>query len=392
MGIVTLSLFTGDTHIKSKELHDLGQSIITTRITNALQHPCIQISTRARDFIERLLVFNPKERMLASEAVEHEWFRRPDSPGVAAKLDELYERANKYWWKRTSSIDLIEHLPDVTIAKGKRVDTYNRTRQNRPKIQKKIPDATASQYFGLDRHLQHPKAVSASILNSKRRMLLAKLIETDSQFIDPRKRASERGTSIEKARTIALFPMKPPPVNIIRRKPSITKTIAEDSSPRRLASIFSSQSQLTTESIKEVDATDLFGTTPAEAKATQVAEDFSSSFSPPQPTPALRSSNDAVMEAQNMNSQSTSIKEHDDLTLQQLRAFAYRHMPSQVSDINDLSPPRLGMKGPKRSYTESMEDRNLHEEAAKALPKLTTAKAYSQAIATKKQSAQAKGG
>src|SRR5580700_850803 len=133
MGIVTLSLFTGDTHIRFKELHNLRQSIITTRITNALQHPWVQISAYARDFIERLLVLNPEERMLAHEAVEHDWFQRPGSPGVAAKLDELLDRANEYWWKRTSSINLIENLPDVTIIGDRRPDTYNRPRVGRTK-------------------------------------------------------------------------------------------------------------------------------------------------------------------------------------------------------------------------------------------------------------------
>jgi serine/threonine protein kinase len=400
MGIVTLSLFTGDTHIRFKELHDLRQSIITTRITNALQHPWVQISTCARDFVERLLVLNPEERMLAHEAVEHDWFQRPGSPGVAAKLDELLGRANEYWWKRTSSINLIENLPDVTIIGDRRPDTYNGPRVDRCKTRKKIPDATASPYFGLDRHLQRPDAMSVSILNTKRRKLLADLIETDSQFLDACGQVREERMTTERVRGT---PIKPQSANMeLRQKPYETQIVTEGLALKTLASKLGSQTPATAESIKEVDAADLFGTTLVQTRHAQVTRDHLSHSNPLQPRSALGSSNDIAMEAQDVNTQSASSTEHGDQTLEKSRAIAYHHIPSQVSDIDYHNPKyamlhRMENCGDsnsrlciQRNYSESAEDRDLHEEASKALPKLTTAMAYSQAIAKERQATRTK--
>jgi hypothetical protein len=385
LGIVTLSLFTGDTHFRFKELRELGQGTITARITNALHNPWVQISSRARDFIEKLLVLDPEKRMLAIEAVEHDWFRRPDSPGVAAKLDELLERANKYWWKRASSINLIECLPDVTLAEGKGAGTHNIYQQDRRKTRRKIPDVTALPYFGLDRHLQNPEAVSSSILNSKRQRLLANLIETDSKFLDTGVQDREQGIIIE-SRKMGLFK---PPVNMDHRRKQ-TKTVTNNLVLRAISSTLRSQNPITARCVREVDATDLFGTMKGEIISARVAEDCFSSLSQLKFNPTLKETNGLGME-EDMKIPSTGIEKHDDQNLKELRELAYEHTPSQVPSIDDPSStygalyrgknhentPSIRIITPKGNRTETMGNHYILEE-------LATTKANSESIALKK--------
>jgi hypothetical protein len=93
-----------------------------------------------------------------------------------------------------------------------------------------------------------------------------------------------------------------------------------------------------------VDANDLFGTVPIEIKAAEAAE-------------AAQAAYEDMDESFSFSQEAAS----EDETIER--------------------PTKLLA----RSYTFSLEERELYDEAAKDLPKLSTAKAFSQAIAKRKQ-------
>ena len=70
------------------------------------------IGSRAKDFIQRLLVVNEDDRMTAHEAMNHPWFT--DS-NIKYQLEGIYQRAIKLWRKRDLPLRDMEAFDDHSI-------------------------------------------------------------------------------------------------------------------------------------------------------------------------------------------------------------------------------------------------------------------------------------
>lgn len=180
---------------------------------------------RALQFIRRLLILQPEERMTAAEAVDHSWYTKPASEAQA--LESGLQRINRFWQRRQlSSHEVLEVIPLRFHVSPKIPDTVCKSfltasllkglpgvvlstpvAPDAPgsKFRRKLPDTTNSPYFGLDRHLNQ-KFVSG------RKRLLDDLNESGSPFVTspgaqsrkpvakyktPRNRGLSRVTSVE---------------------------------------------------------------------------------------------------------------------------------------------------------------------------------------------------
>ncbi|KAH6715543.1 kinase-like protein [Leptodontidium sp. MPI-SDFR-AT-0119] len=127
------------------------------------------LSPRALRFLRGLLASDPADRMTAEEALEHSWLTKPLSE--AALIEECCAKIVRFWKKRDSD-EVVIGLPSTIQSK----QDENSRRDSRSK--RKLPDASSSPYFTLDRHLHRREA-------SQRRTLLAGLSKTGSQFVAP---------------------------------------------------------------------------------------------------------------------------------------------------------------------------------------------------------------
>ena len=129
----------------------------------------LSLPPRALQFIQRLLIIDPEQRMTASDTLKHEWYKMPLTE--AAELEEGYQRVIASWKGRETSVDVMEDLPGrVTAAPAPTERVASKVRRGR------IPDASLSPYFGLDRHLIEK-------IPSRRKDILANLSQSGSRFI-----------------------------------------------------------------------------------------------------------------------------------------------------------------------------------------------------------------
>jgi serine/threonine protein kinase len=407
LGILTLCLLTGDAPITFEELQKMSQDDVAALLVHSTHfHPQWRdVNVHGKDFVRKLLVLDPGKRMTAKEAIQHDWFRKPAK--VAAGLDSLYERANKFWSKRPSSRDIIEELVNITEL---------RIRNPMPV---KIPDATASPFFSLDRHIQSSGTLTRTDLQSNRRRLLEGLKEADSHFVDALKQVPASTTAKPKTKAKSpLLPLLP-----LRTKSSIGKinddsllilttrkrrSIPEDTTNEEAAGKDSRRTKLRrleSESsndwvVKEVDANDMFGT-PIELRAAEAAEAAYDDLSPHYPFQDEPDTDLSVLPhtylREGPSPPETCLDE-----LSPNNPFSLgkevNERPSLPESFDELSPhfqsslvtaiveDSLERPSLPRSYTITEEDRELHDEVVKQLPKVTTAKAFSHAIAQKKKS------
>jgi hypothetical protein len=387
---------TGNPFISFEELQDMNQADIAIKLSQA-SHDYPPWSQQGKDFIKKLIVLEPLKRMTAKEAVDHDWFRKPTR--IAVELDKLYERSLVFWSKRPNYIGIVEDLPDVLpkVVRPKKVLSNKGSNAHRKLAHKKIPDAT-SPYFSLERHLHPCGAHTKSSLYSQRKRMLEDLKDAGSPFIDTTKQP-ERGAVTKLARLKSPSRLQREEFDTdmtgitspIRRptEPSFTDTGIETLTSRLRRPIFTvlkgrsiannglgagtdgmqsaiperpadeydkrhdeisankarrrQPSPETGSGIRQVDACDLFGTIPIEIKAAEAAE-------------AERAAYDDFQ----------SFLDNED---------------EEMEYCSVESPPNTQT----RSYSISQDDREMYDEAAKDLPKLSTAKAFSQAIAKRKQ-------
>jgi protein-serine/threonine kinase len=57
----------------------------------------VQLDGRAKDFVQRLLVLDPEERMTAEEGLEHAWF---SNPAHRQEFEDVYGKAVAGWRPR----------------------------------------------------------------------------------------------------------------------------------------------------------------------------------------------------------------------------------------------------------------------------------------------------
>jgi serine/threonine protein kinase len=180
LGVLTACLFTGDTMIPHEDLVELSQVEIAGRFLGMndeyARGQWLDIPKRALKFIQRLLVIDPERRMSIDEALDHSWYTRPRSESEA--LNDALKRLTRFWKPREKGELVTEDLPGV-------LNNHPLPEQPVVKLYKKVPDASLSPYFGLDRHLQ-PR------LPSTRKRILDDLSESGSQFVTSKEPTEKR--------------------------------------------------------------------------------------------------------------------------------------------------------------------------------------------------------
>ena len=170
LGITTMCMLTGGTVIPRGKMAQLSQVQIAEEFLHVEDSQVARrwrpINTIAYDFLRKLLVLEPEQRLNATEALNHAWFKQPTSE--AKDIERAYHGVNRFWRPREFAADVIENLP-------------HRKTQDQPesavqRLHRKIPDVTSSVHFSLHRHL-NPRAAS------KRGDVLAHLEETQSKFV-----------------------------------------------------------------------------------------------------------------------------------------------------------------------------------------------------------------
>ncbi|TAQ83849.1 hypothetical protein B7494_g7825 [Chlorociboria aeruginascens] len=165
-GIMTVFLLTGQHQIPRQSMLDMTEEQFNAHFPEAdgqrIAEKWEKVSPRAQRFIRRLLVVDAECRMTADEAVNASWYRKPS--GEATAMEDGYKRAIRFWRPREVGENIMEDIPS-------RVEDVKKRRR-------KMPDASASPYFSLHRHL-NPKSPS------KRRRILADLKESGASFLPP---------------------------------------------------------------------------------------------------------------------------------------------------------------------------------------------------------------
>jgi serine/threonine protein kinase len=133
------------------------------------------LSSRVRDFLRRLLATEPENRMSAAQAVIHPWYKKP--PREAKEMEEAYERVIRFWKPREAK-DILEHIPAHDAESMESTGTKSR---------KRLPDASSSPYFSLNRHL-------TSRPPSKRLRVLEELNRSGLHFLSPENHQHKSGS------------------------------------------------------------------------------------------------------------------------------------------------------------------------------------------------------
>ncbi|TVY16057.1 Meiosis-specific serine/threonine-protein kinase mek1 [Lachnellula arida] len=171
LGVLTACVLTGNSLIPHRELSRLSQVEIASRFLEIddghTRDQWISMGPRAQRFLRRLLTTDPANRMTATEALNHSWFKKPHSEG--ALLEDRYHKIIRFWKERDSDDQVIEYLPSWN-------QTPEAEQEKGPKFRRKFPDATFSPYFNLDRHLTQKRPAT-------REEVLASLLESGSSFV-----------------------------------------------------------------------------------------------------------------------------------------------------------------------------------------------------------------
>ncbi|KAI6716316.1 hypothetical protein PZA11_002612 [Diplocarpon coronariae] len=168
LGMLIARLLIGDTILSENELHS-AQLNMADWILSRVNDNHLDLKPRASRFMQRLFVLDPCHRMTAPEALKHSWLKKP--PSEAAAIEELCARITRFWKKRDSVDEVIVPLPR-TLRNFRADEEFSKQQKSR----RRIPDASSSAYFSLDKHIQ-PK------LPSQRRSLLDNLNKSGSQFV-----------------------------------------------------------------------------------------------------------------------------------------------------------------------------------------------------------------
>jgi pheromone a factor receptor len=75
-----------------------------------------KVGERPKDFVKKLLVLREEDRMTATQALAHLWF---SNTCHVDEFEALYERSIKGWKPRRKIFNLVEHIPESSMANKK---------------------------------------------------------------------------------------------------------------------------------------------------------------------------------------------------------------------------------------------------------------------------------
>ncbi|KAF7907570.1 uncharacterized protein EAF01_005156 [Botrytis porri] len=176
-GILTWNLLTGEIWIsrgRSSQLEEIqaAKNFLSSdekEVASKWSH----LHRRARSFLRGLLASDASQRMTAVQTINHPWYKKPP---VSDAIEQAYQRVTRFWKPRDDD-DILEYLPRYTLPTTEATSSGRR---------KRLPDASLSPYFNLDRHLQ-----SRSPHMAKRRRILDDLKESGGTFVDSESQQNE---------------------------------------------------------------------------------------------------------------------------------------------------------------------------------------------------------
>lgn len=310
LGILTFCLLTGECLADFEQVLKYSQGDIAVRI----QYSGRKISgrqrwramtDRAKHFLTGLLILEPEERITAEDAVNHIWFIRPWK--IGRELKRLYDRSIKDWKPRRSNDSTIEILPG-RIEKLSPVPQLIQVDKPR---RKRVLDATASRYFGLERHLREPDQPREVSQRNKQ------------QLIDQLKKSGE--TFMQDGDISTYTPKKSKPMTEAPSTPKRSRP-ASGTRPRR------------------VEANNLFGNVPVRSRAAGFA-DISS-----QETMGTTQSQSQLGHGSPLSDDDSMLSSTDDLGRNQRRQRRRRRGPHPATP----SPKRMKLDDDYDSDDESL--------------------------------------
>lgn len=192
-GILTWTLLTGESSLPRGRLSQLEEIQATKNFLSSDEKEAAYkwsyLHTRARSFLRGLLASDAGQRMTAVESVNHPWYKKPP---VSTAMEQAYERVTQFWKSRDDE-DVLEYLPGYIVPAVENIGPVRRK-------EKRLPDASLSPYFNLDRHLQ-----SRSPQMAKRRRILDDLKESGESFMSSE---SQKNVSRRNPERKSEIPMK----------------------------------------------------------------------------------------------------------------------------------------------------------------------------------------
>lgn len=208
-GVLTAFLFTGTMGIPCDAASQLSQEQIVDRFCST-SNCTNQIGRRAVDFLRQLLVLDPNQRITTEEALEHPWFKKPLSE--ALELQKGHKRIIQFWKERNHDEEVIIHSRPGSLLS--RYVPTNPSDHTILRLRKRLPDVSASPYFGLDRHLHNR-------VPSNKKELIKSLNGTGIRFVESRnKRTRMRISGLGDS-------LQYPPAKTVRSSDIFQRSIAD---------------------------------------------------------------------------------------------------------------------------------------------------------------------
>lgn len=173
LGVLTVFMLTGYVVVPREGLSQYSQQEFSDRfltLDDNAREPWLHLRPRALKFLRGLLIMDPDRRMTATQALSHSWFTKPRTEAEALK--DCYSKIIQFWQKRGDGDGIIEFIPRSTTMMEHQPNEISGC----AKFRRKLPDASSSPYFSLERHLI-PK------VQSQRKALLDNLYKSGSQFV-----------------------------------------------------------------------------------------------------------------------------------------------------------------------------------------------------------------
>jgi serine/threonine protein kinase len=173
LGVLTACMLTGHSVIPRDGMSQLSQQEIADLflvLDDHTRHKWQNLTSRALRFLRALLSTKPDQRMTATQALDHSWFKKPLTE--ATLMETKYRQVIQFWNPRSNGDQVIEHLPSrIKLAAAER------SSKARLQFQQNIPDTSNSPYFSLDRHLRE-------IIPSQKMIILEKANHSKSLFVE----------------------------------------------------------------------------------------------------------------------------------------------------------------------------------------------------------------
>lgn len=147
-GMLVAFILTGQQKLSHEKLLEDSPSDLEEALPAFIErvHSRKNIDRKASEFMLKLLVVEPIQRMTAEASTTHEWFTKPLLE--ATELRMLYERTIRSWEERPENEALVEKTYVGSHVRGRQPPKARQQKTLR------FRSKSTSSYIGLDRHLR----------------------------------------------------------------------------------------------------------------------------------------------------------------------------------------------------------------------------------------------